>query len=133
QYIMAETEVEGQTSRHSRNADLFQVRTVDTTSVGVWTFTKAPYLVADDARIEKIQTAGGGDLENVCFTGSERGFYISEGFKSRYRNCGARGQNTVGIYEDRCYLTDGDNFYFEGDAIEPEFTKAMYGLQATGC
>lgn len=133
QKIMAETEVEGQVTRHSRACELMQVKAVSGSVVEFWTSTQDSYAVSDNARLERVQTVAGVDFENVRFIGADVGFDIKEGFKNRYRNVSAVNQTAMGIDEDRCYLTDGDDFWFESQATQPVFTQAPYGLVYTGC
>lgn len=130
---MAETEVEGQTSRHSRAAELLRVKSIAGNVVTFWSKTKDRYNSSDTATIWKVQTAGGVDWENVTLIGADVGFLIQDGFESRYRNCTFINQTARGINEDRCYRSDGDGWTFKSEATDPAFTAAPYGLSFTAC
>ncbi|WP_347137520.1 hypothetical protein [Paracoccus sp. SSK6] len=130
---MAETEVEGETTRHSRACELLRVKAVSGNTVIFWSRTRDRYNVADIATVQKVQTAAGVDFENVAFIGADTGFRILDGFESRYRKCRFINQTTRGCDEDRCYRTDGDDWTFRSEATEPGFTQAPYGLCYTAC
>lgn len=126
--IMAETEVSGDATRHSRACEMLQISAISGNVISFRSRLVNGYSTADSAYIAKIQTAGSVDFDNVKFIGADTGFYTTDSFKSRYRNCSFINMSSRGLFEDRCYLTDGDNWYFEGNAFNPTFTQAAYGL-----
>lgn len=130
---MAETEVEGQETRHSRACEMLRVRSVNGSIVGFWTQLQDGYRVADSATLWKIQTSDGVDFENVTIIGSDVGIRVRDGFESRYRGCQFYNQSAFGVDEQRCYRSNGDDWYFESQSTEPGFTSAPYGLAYTGC
>lgn len=130
---MAETEVNGEITRHARACELIRVKAIAGNTVTFFSRAQDSYSTADGARIEKIQTVAGVDFENVTFIGADVGFDVSEGFESRYRNVRGLNQTAMGVDEDRCYRTRGTDWYFESQATEPNFTQAPYGLVYTGC
>ena len=131
---MAETEVEGQTSRHSRAAELLRVKSITGTTVTFWSRSKDRYNVSDTSVLYKVQTSGSVDFEGVTIVGGDVGLLVQDGFESRYRGCTLINQAARGINEDRCYRTDGDGWIFQSQATEPAFTaNAAYGISFTGC
>ncbi len=127
-------ESEANDGRHARACELNQIRSISGTTIELWHPTLDGYNTADTARIEKVQTLGGVDLDNVTFLGCEQGIRVSEGFRSKYNKVSGIGQNAFGVYEDRCYFTTGDKFFFDSKQTTPTFvTGAGYGLAYLGC
>lgn len=126
--IMAETEVSGDATRHSRACELLQVAS---SSGGVITFrtrTQDGYAVVDAATIAKVQTAGRVIFENVKIIGADTSFYTTDSFESSYLLCNFSDMSSRGLFEDRCYRTTGDLWTFSSKATLPAFTQAPYGL-----
>lgn len=131
--IMAETEVQGQTSRHSRACELARVRSISGDTIGLWAGLQDGYLTADAASIWLLQDTDGVNFTNITITGSDVGLRIRYGFESRYNGCSFYNQSAFGADEQVCFRTIGDKWYFESQAVEPVFTQAPYGLGYTGC
>ena len=126
--IMAETEVNGDATRHSRACELLQIASIAGNVITFRSRTEDGYATTDGATLAKVQTAGSVDFSNVTFIGADTGFYTTDSFRSRYRDCTFINMSSRGLFEDRCYLTDGDNWDFQGNAVLPAFTQAAYGL-----